>query len=129
MEYMFYIVAIAFQLSGALLLIIRYWFDSVGRQLKTAEKKRTRVEEGGTLILGETQPSNSDLVREIWLNRVAFLYLAIGYIFSIWGVLGSKSRWMTLLFVLIVTGVLVFGGEFFSTKVSVKYKEGKSNEN
>lgn len=100
-----YIVAISFQLTGALLLIIRYWFSSIKKEIHIAEEKETRVE-NNMLILGQTQPSPSEIRENIWLNRFAFICLLVGYLIGIWGEPSKTNRWGSFIFIIIFTGIL-----------------------
>lgn len=127
MKYLAYLSAIAFQLSGALLLIIKYWFKSVDKQLAQLEHKRTHIE-GETLHIEKSLPANNELVEEIWINRFAFLYLAVGYVISIWGNTNDECRLMSAFLVLIITIILVVTGKRIAHKASSKYEEGLTNE-
>lgn len=100
-----YIVAISFQLTGALLLIIRYWFSSIKKEIHIAEEKETRVE-NNMLILGQTQPSPSEIRENIWLNRFAFICLLVGYLIGVWGESSKTNRWGSFIFIIIFTGIL-----------------------
>ena len=79
-----YLGAISFQLAGAVLLLVQYCFKSIESQLKSIAVKRTHLD-GSVLYLGETKPNDCELVEEIWSNRLAFLYIALGYFVSIFG--------------------------------------------
>ena len=117
-----YILAISFQLAGALLLIVRYWFRSVDKQLKLNEMKKPHVSDG-TLDLGESRTNDSELVEEIWINRFAFAYFAIGYLFGIWGEPLSASKCMITLGVVLFVIVLVLVGKKISEKESDRFRK------
>ncbi|MGN0680884.1 MAG: hypothetical protein ACI4LY_02615 [Candidatus Fimisoma sp.] len=119
-----YIIAISFQLAGALLLIVRYWFKSVEDQLKYIEGKRTHTE-GNTLMLGASQPNDSEMVEEIWLNRLAFAYIAVGYLLGIWGDPLSVNRWWITLAVVLLVCILVVIGKRHSEKEASKYAKAE----
>ena len=117
-----YILAISFQLAGALLLIVRYWFKSVDKQLELLERKRPHAN-GEELHLGEPQPNDSELVEEIWINRLAFAYIAIGYFLGIWGEPLGANKCVITLGVAIFVVILVVIGKMISTAKEAKFKK------
>lgn len=119
-----YIFAISFQLAGALLLIVRYWFKSVDKQLQSLESRRTHLDLGGEVLnLGETQPSDSEMAEEIWINRLAFAYIAIGYLLGIWGEPRGASKCVITFVVALFVLILVAIGKKISKKESDKFKK------
>ena len=77
----------------------------------------------GTLDLGESRPNDSELVEEIWINRFAFAYLAIGYLLGIWGEPLSASKCMITLSVVLFVIVLVVVGKKISEKESDRFRK------
>jgi hypothetical protein len=121
-----YVLAISFQLAGALLLIVRYWFKSVESQLAVVESKRTHMI-GEMLYLGKTQPDDSELVEEIWINRLAFVYIALGYFLGIWGDPLDTCKCKVALLAIFIASILVTIGKIASAKASNKYKNSQKN--
>lgn len=95
----FYIASISFQLSGALLLLIRYCFVSIEKELEELEKRETHVEDG-YLICGRTQPTPYEYVQTVWLNRIAFAFIATGYLIGVWGAIEGTKRCTIFLWIL-----------------------------
>lgn len=113
METCIYIFSTALQLAGAILLIIKYWFVSEKKQLTRIQGKRTRVE-NETLILGENVPNDSEFLQELWLSRIAFIYIACGYIFDIWANVSNANKWVIAGLIVVATGIFVGLGKLIS---------------
>ena len=123
-----YIGAISFQLTGALLLIIRYWFSSIKKEIRIAEEKETRVE-NNLLILGQTQPSPSEIRENIWLNRFAFICLLVGYLIGIWGESSKTNKWWSFAFIIIFTGILTVSLGLIARKLFGNRKNSEEKPN
>ena len=117
----FYIASITLQLSGAVLLLIRYCFVSVEKQLKELEKRESRVEKG-ILVLGKTQPTPYEYKESVWLNRIAFAYISSGYLVSVWGEIENSSRAKIFLVIIIMSTALTVFSVFVAKKISFEKK-------
>ena len=106
-----YIVSISFQLSGAVLLLIRYSFKNIEKGMLENKLKETRGD-GETLILGKTQPTSIEYTENVWLNRIAFALITLGYLFGVFGDNnGTKIvffAWILILSSAITTIVVLF---------------------
>ena len=120
-----YVLAVSLQLSGALLLILRYWLQSVKDQVTESREKESRVEDS-LLILGQTQPSVSELTENIWLNRFAFVCLFLGYLLGVWGEIMSSSKTLIFIWILCATLVITFVLFFGSRIIARRYCNGKT---
>lgn len=125
METWVYMISIAFQLSGAILLIIKYWCSSAKNQLTRIQNKRTHDEGGGVLILGDSLPSNQEFIEELWLSRIAFLYIAVGYIVGIWGNVESTNKYFATLMIIIMSCLLVIAGKGISYLLGKPFQRAK----
>lgn len=101
-----FIFSIAFQLSAAILLIIKSCMGSIEKRFNNLQKKETHVE-GSTLILGQTAPSKPEFSENVWINRIAFIFLAIGYLLTIWAEIKQTNRWCIFGGVVILTIVFI----------------------
>ncbi len=108
-----YAISIALQLSGAVLLIIKYWFGSSKDQLASIQRKRTHIE-NETIVIGDTGPSDQEFIEELWICRIAFLYIATGYIVGIWGNIESTNRYCLALLIAFISCILVIAGKVIS---------------
>lgn len=86
----FYIVSVSFQVAGALILLL--WACGSTRQ-KIIEKYYPEVgsanpdDDGNTVMnVGKIRKC----VMEIYMNRISFFYIAVGYFLAIYGELNIK---------------------------------------
>ncbi len=104
-----YVLSLAFQIAGAVLLIIRY-----------LGKTKQRVIEDyypGTGVASTDDNENAildvsrvrDCVKNIYANRTAFFYIAIGYALSIFSDKGCACDIILLIAILGMTIVLIIG--------------------
>lgn len=114
-----YVLAISLQLAGALLLIIRYSVTPMKTQLRDAHEKASHVDEAEeTISIGI--PVDSEVIEEIRLNRLAFIYIAVGYLFGIWGESFDVSKWLITGLVILLTVIEVAIGKAHSKRASKK---------
>ena len=106
-EGIIYIVAIAFQVAGAELLIMNYWGKPISILKKQELDKETHVE-GETLV--EECRTESDIVRNICLNRTAFIMIAIGYLVGIFGDVQDSCKWFVAICVFVLSVLLALVG-------------------
>ena len=126
MEKWIYVIAISLQLTGASLLILKYWFGSVAQQLKEISKKRTKVIES-TLVLGDNVPNDYEFVKELWLSRIAFVCIAMGYVVGVFGNIENYNRWKIMWAVIICSIILTGISYFMAYRLAKKYKKNKTN--
>ena len=119
-----YVLSLAFQIAGAVLLIIKYW----GRT-------RERIIDEyfpGSNIIGRDDENNAHLekrkvqkcARIIYHNRMAFLFIAIGYGLSVFGETSGVCRWCLALYVALCTIILILFERAISIVISkVFYRE------
>ena len=118
---MMYSVSIAFQLAGALLLVLKYWSDGSHRkQLKELQMRRTHVSDG-TLCEGTYEMADFEFVKELWINRIAFVYISLGYITCIWSST-PDDRIRATAIVIVLTAIFIMIGELISSHESNKYR-------
>lgn len=110
-----YILAVSLQLAGAELLIWNYWSKPI-KQLKSEELSKENHVEGSVLIINSK--SEDEIGENIWLNRFAFVMIALGYVAGIFEDLQNCSR-LCVAFCEIVLSVLV---EYIVEKVAKKSK-------
>ncbi len=102
-----FILALSFQISGAILLIIKYWGKTRQRIINEYYP--------GTGIASNDGENNAVLdanrVREcatgIYANRMAFVFIAIGYALSIFGEKGNAGNIVVLFSTAVTTTILV----------------------
>ena len=102
-----YIVAIAFQLAGAELLIMNYWGKPINILKKQELDKETHPEEETLVIECRTEP---EIVSNIRLNRAAFIMIAIGYLVGVFGDVQDSCKWFVVACVIVLSVLLAFVG-------------------
>jgi hypothetical protein len=97
-----YILAISFQLAGALLLICHY-MGNTKKQIKDSyfsQDAIVKTENGKVKLRKEKVRTKA---AEIYINRIAFGYIAIGYFLGIFGEIEDKSRGLIVFLIAITT--------------------------
>ena len=113
-----YVFSVSLQLSGALLLLIKYSFVNIEKGILEAKKKENHVE-NGKLILGNTQPTPSEYAENVWLNRIAFALIALGYLLGVFGV-NTGNRFVLFAWILVLSVVIT---SFFAVTAKRKGME------
>lgn len=116
-----YILSLSFQVAGAVLLIIKYW----------GKTKDRIVDEyfPGSNIIERDEEDNIKLEKEkvqvcarnIYDNRMAFVFIAIGYILSIFGSMNSISKIYILILVILFTVIIIVIEKKISMEISKRY--------
>ncbi|MBO6128838.1 MAG: hypothetical protein J6P79_08070 [Pseudobutyrivibrio sp.] len=119
-----YVLSLAFQIAGAVLLILKYWGNTRQRIINEYFP--------GTGIASNDGDDNAlldvfrvrECVIEIYSSRVAFIYIAIGYALSVFGEKGDVASVIVLLMVFVASEVLI-GVECMLARVVAKvlYKD------
>ena len=118
MEVIAYILSLAFQVAGAVLLIIKYW-----------GKTRERIIEDyfpGSNVAERDENNNITLekhkvqacAQNIYDNRMAFVFIAIGYILSVFGAIDDICRVCILAYVIVTTIVIIIVEKLMSIMIS-----------
>lgn len=101
-----YILAISFQLAGALLLICHY-MRNTEKQIKGSyfsQDAIVKTENGKVKLRKEKVRTKAE---EIYINRIAFAYIAIGYFIGIFGDIEDRNRGLIVFLIAIMTILLM----------------------
>lgn len=112
-----YIISVSCQLSGSVLLLLKYCFVNIQKEIAANKEKETNVKEE-TMLLAHTQPTPTEYKENVGLNRVAFALLAFGYLISVFGKIDDNQRWLALLFIIVLSGGITFILYYALTKKS-----------
>lgn len=110
-----YILAISLQLAGAELLIVNYWRLPLKQLVEIELNKQPHVKDESTFCTGgenETQIS-----RNILLNRSAFIFIAIGYILGVFGDMQDYCRWFVVFWVLVISVMITLSTNYVVGKM------------
>lgn len=100
-----YVASASFQLSGAVLLLIKYCFLPVAKEIEENILKETHVEDE-ILVMGRTQPTASEVRENVHLNRAALLLLSAGYLLCAWGDVSNEHRFFAFAWIVIISSAL-----------------------
>ena len=105
-----YLLSLALQVSGALILIIFCWGNTERRILNTIYAVNTSVhrEEDNKVIVERDKLIKAH--KEILLNRIAFIFIGGGYLFSVFGSNKGIYPWTGLIIVIVASLVLMAVG-------------------
>ncbi len=112
-----YIIAITFQLTGAILLLIKYSFVNIEKGIQNNRNKETHIEDG-IVCFGNTQPTVTEYKENVWLNRIAFAFIAIGYLIGVWGSIECGNKMRIFSTIVILSVILSLLSLFISRKLS-----------
>ncbi|WP_099335748.1 hypothetical protein [Clostridium cadaveris] len=126
MEERFYILSVSFQVAGALILLIKSLKGKVldkAKEMYVSEFKGPLISEKNKIVLSKERIQ--EIAMDIYINRIAFLYLSIGYIISIFGKQNTNiSKGSICMYMVIASLLLIAGGYIFSKTISkMHFKE------
>lgn len=109
-EQLIYLISLALQVSGALILIVFCWGNTDHIVLNTIYPANSSVhrEDDNTVIIDKEKLFKAH--KTVLLNRNAFVYIATGYLISLFGSSAGVNPWTGLAIVLASCIVLVVAG-------------------
>lgn len=119
-----YIFAVALQMSGAIILILYFCGKTKDRILKEYFPGSNTVErdENNKVILDKGKIRNC--AAKIYMNRLAVIYIAFGYLVGIYGSIEACSADYVLIMVILISCIFVIAGQWFSIIFSsIIYRE------
>lgn len=118
----FYIIAISFQIAGALLLM----FSSIStKRRKVVEKfvnKDMVFEDGNTNEIKYSEGGLKDTFRVAYLTKLSFAYIALGYII---GILGENEGVSKIIIAIAIIGLtaIIIGASYFIIEQVLKHSK------
>ena len=105
-----FLISIALQVSGALILILFCWGNTERRVLNTIFPANTSVhrEDDDTVIISKEKLFKAH--KEILLNRYAFIFIGAGYLLNLFGENDGLNPWIGLTVVIVGSVVIVSVG-------------------
>lgn len=109
-DQLIYFMSLALQVSGALILIIFCWGNTEHRVINTIYPANSSVhrEDDDTVIISKEKLFKAH--KTVLLNRNAFVFIAAGYLISLFGTSEGVDRWAGLIIVIISSIALVAVG-------------------
>lgn len=117
-EQLIYLLSLSLQVSGALILILFCWGNTERRVLNTIYSATSTIhrEDDNTVIISKDKLYKAH--KEVLLNRNAFIFIAVGYLLSLFGTSDGFCRWSGFAIVLVVSAALVSIGVFLSHMIA-----------
>lgn len=100
-----YVMAISLQVCGALILLISSFGNADNKMFSEIANKTS-----GNPLIGQwiIDIDISEELKSLYLNRVAFMSLAAGYVLGVFGDIGNTNKFTIALFVIAATFGLTF---------------------
>ena len=118
-------VSIVFQFSGAVLLVINNFCNTkrkIGMEYFPSQGK-TKFVDGRLMI--DDKDRLSEILGEIYMNRISFFYIALGYIAAVVGDNGSSKKCVLTVFLIVISIFTVKLTQILASKYA-KYSSEKS---
>ncbi|WP_418751101.1 hypothetical protein [Frisingicoccus sp.] len=103
-----YIIEISFQLAGSLLLIVNFFEDIEKKVMSNYLISQDVFVEGGKITL--TKEDLQKYAKPIYMNRISFLYIIVGYIVGIFGEISTENKICMGVTIVVMMLVLIKSG-------------------
>lgn len=128
-EYVFYIVAVALQLSGSIILLIGSFSTKRSKVICEFSKKGLIERDNDTNDIFYDKEAFCDEFYKPIINKSAFLLLSTGYLLSIFGHMERESRLLTSVYVIVLSIIIVGLSVCISRKIARNFsKEDITNK-
>lgn len=106
-EQILYLLSLSLQVSGALILILFCWGKTEHRVLNTIYSATSTIhrDDDNTVLINKERLYKAH--KEVLLNRNAFIFIAVGYLLSLFGSSDGINYWLGFILVLVTSVVLV----------------------
>ena len=119
MSVFFYILAISFQIAGAIQLAIYSMSAKRENVVKRfAQKTSLIIDNGDTSELDYDDNAFLNEFKLAWFNKISFFYIAVGYIIGIWGDLEDYNKFFALLWIISIVIFIMIISYFFINKIN-----------
>lgn len=114
-----YCLAIAFQLAGALVLLV-YGVSTKRTDILSSFSDNNFISlDGDTKELNDLSIPLKSKFKQAFLNKSAFICLAIGYLLGVFGNIDETERFSSLLIIIVFT-ILIIIGIHIIVRISLK---------
>lgn len=119
-----YIFAMAFQLTGAILLLVYFCGHTKDRIYREYFPGSNIIERDNNNKVTLEMSKIRDCVRNIYLNRMAFIYITMGYVLGVYGEVKSLNKNTAMLVIVCTTIIFIVISYVVSTAISkILYRE------
>lgn len=110
-----YILSLAFQVAGAVLLIIKYCGKTKQRIISEYFPGSNIIERDDDDMVHLEKEKVQECVKRIYDNRISFAYIAIGYVLSIFGESTNRSKAEIMFYMIFSTIALILVEKIISS--------------
>lgn len=119
MDLIIYVLVLSFQLSGSILLLTSCLGKTSVMVLNDCiNGNQSLFGKNGIINLGEDAVKES--LKKIYMNRISFLMISIGYILSIFNAYTVENEWKMLLILFVVVLLICVLSNWVCTKIAKK---------
>ena len=113
-----YLLSISFQLSGALILIFFCWGNIERKVLNKVFPANSVMERNDDNKVVISRDKLFRAYKEVWLNRIAFILLGLGYLLSVFGSNEGINLWLGFILLIIGSVVIMMIGNKIATIIA-----------
>lgn len=117
-----YVLSISLQLAGASLLSwssFKDFGEQIYRSYSNRERESLPISEDNGKTFDVSPQTVREIVTNIFLNRVAFIDLAVGYLIAVWAN-NSSNVWITFFLIIFLTVLIAKAEKYFASKIANK---------
>ena len=103
-----YIIAISFQVAGALQLLVSFVSTKRDNVIKRFAEKGFISQDGNTQKINYDKTSFLEEFKTAWLSKIAFGLIAIGYLIGIWGNIENEKKLSAFILIIAITTLILF---------------------
>jgi hypothetical protein len=120
-----YILAISLQVAGALLLMVHAVSAKRSKVIRRFSGRGLIYKDGNTGELSYDKEAFKDSFKDVYLNKSAFAFIALGYALGVFGENKSDNRLIVLLCIIASTGILIIAAQLIVSLVVKNKKNAK----
>lgn len=106
--FIIYIFAISFQVSGALQLLISFVSTKRDDIIRRFIGKGLLFRDNNTKKIEYDKSAYKYEYKTAYLNKCSFIYIFIGYLIGVWGIVDNTQRLWAFIFIIILTTLILF---------------------
>lgn len=106
-SFIFYVVAISLQVSGALQLLLSFVSTKRDNVIRNFIGKGIISRDNNTKIIDYDKKAYKQVFKSAYLNKFSFIYIFLGYLLGIWGTIEKESKSKATIFIILTTIVIL----------------------
>lgn len=122
-----YVLSIAFQIAGAVLLLFLSLPTNRGKVINRFRNADMIFRDGNTKNLTYDKDEFKNIFKQSYLAIFSFLYIIAGYILGIFGNMEDCNKWIILIYIIVATIILIGLAYFIVTQI-IKHSKSINKE-